>query len=565
MAESGDSSPHSAAATDDTHHDGSEAYAAAAAAAPAGHAPPPPVPVPAKVRLMVSYGGRIQPRPHDNQLAYVNGETKILSLERPLRFRDFAARLAALAGGSLGDVCVKYQLPGEDLDALVSVTNDEDLDHLVLEYDRLHLLRPAPGSSSGGGSNRGGGGGSTLRLRVFLFPVQPPPPPPPPQPSGLLEPKSAERHWFVEALNTFPQQQQPQPKQEKQQESVFAQQSPPPPQQQKQQESVFAQQQQQQQSPPPPPPQQQAKHETVFVQVQHQQQQPPPQTALQMAPPQPHMVLASASPDYLFGLDNGFVPPPAVKVKDPAGDPPTVRENVPVELPAKNDDRHPNPAPDHVAVSPAVPPAEFQRQIQELEKLQVADNATHQPPPAPAPAPAALSRNGSDDSLTRAYPPAAATPPANADYYLPKFPEKPPVPPPSSATAYLQMPGRYTSVAPPGSGADHAPVFFIPAPHGYFAAAASPGAATSYPAMYAVAPPSANANANANGNGSLPAVSNAAAYAPAPQVAYDSNGRAIYYTSMLPQYPSAANGMSAAGAVLGAEPAKPVAVKPTVS
>ncbi|CAN6279652.1 unnamed protein product [Urochloa humidicola] len=541
MAESGDSSPHSAAATDDTHHEGSESAAAAAVAAPpAGHAPPLP---PAKVRLMVSYGGRIQPRPHDNQLAYVNGETKILSLERPLRFADFAARLAALAG-NLGDICVKYQLPGEDLDALVSVTNDEDLEHLVLEYDRLHLLRPAPGS--GGGSNRG----STLRLRVFLFPVQSPPPPP--QPAGLLEPK-AERHWFVEALNTVPSL----PKQETSPPpppTVPAQQSPP----QQKQDSVFAHQ-----SSPP-----QAKQEAVFV-----QQPPPPQTVLQMPPPQPHMVIAS--PDYLFGLDNGFVPPPAVKVRDPAGDPPTVRENVPVELPAKNDDRHPNPAGDHVAVSPVVSPAEFQRQIQELEKLQVADNSTHQQPPAPAPAPAAapapapapapaLPRNGSDDSLTRAYPPAIATPPANADYYLPKFPEKPPVPPPSSAppaTAYLQMPGRYTSVAP-GSGADHAPVFFIPAPHGYFAATASPGA-TSYPAVYAVAPP--NANANGNGSAPSPAVSNATAYAPAPQVAYDSNGRAIYYTSMLPQYPSAVNGMSAAGAVLGAEPAKPVAVKPTVS
>lgn len=522
MADSGDSSPHSAAATDDTHHDASDPSAAATAAAGVTatvHAPPPPPP---KVRLMVSYGGRIQPRPHDNQLAYVNGETKILSLERPLRFADFAARLAALVGNP-GDFCVKYQLPGEDLDALVSVTNDEDLEHLVLEYDRLHLLRPAP-PSSGSGSSRGG---SNLRLRVFLFPVQAPPPPPP-QPSGLLDPKPEQRHWFVEALNTVPKQEVlpvPPP-----QES-----SPP----QKKQESVFAQQ-----SSPP-----QQKQESVSVLQQQQQQQPPP-TTVQVQPP---VVLTPVSPDYLFGLDNGFVPPPAVKVKDPAGDPPTVRENVPVELPAKNEDRAPNPAGggDHVAVSPVVSPAEFHRQIQELEKLQVADNASHQPP-------AALPRNGSDDSLTRAYPPAAA----NADYYIPKFPEKPPVPPPSSAppaTTYLQVPARYTSVAP-GSGTEHAPVFFIPAPHGYYATTASPGAPNSYSAVYAVAPPP-NANGNANGNG----MSNATAYAPAPQVAYDSNGRAIYYTSVLPQYPSAVNGMSVAGAGLGSEPAKPVAVKPTVS
>jgi hypothetical protein len=548
MAETGESSPNPAAAPEDTHHEGSEVPAAAVAAVhaqPQLQPQPRPPPQPSKVRLMVSYGGRIQPRPHDNQLAYVNGETKILSLERPVLFADFAARLTTLVGNAR-DVCVKYQLPGEDLDALISVTNDEDLEHLVVEYDRAHNNGPAAGSGSGRG-------GATPRLRVFLFPVQPPPPPPP---AGLLEPKADQRLYIVEALNTVSL-----PSSKLDPPPVPSHQSSPP--QQQKRESVFAQQSS---SPPPPPPQ--AKHEAVFV----QQAPPQPLTAFQMPPPpQPsHVVLTAAGPDYLFGLDNGFVPPPAVKVKDPAGDPPTVRENVPVEIPAKNDDRHPNPAGDHVAVSPVVSPAEYQRQIQELEKLQVADNATHQPPhPATAPAPthgpvpAALPRNGSDDSLARAYPPVTATPTSNAEYYIPKFPEKPPVPPLSSApppTTYVQVQGRYASVAP-GSGADHAPVFFIPAPHGYFAAAASPGA-TSYPAVYAVAPPSATAN------GSAPSavVSNATAYAPAPtQVAYDSNGRAIYYTSMLPQYPSAVNGMSAPGGVLGTEPAKQVAVKPTVS
>uniref|UniRef100_A0A0D9VMH6 PB1 domain-containing protein n=1 Tax=Leersia perrieri TaxID=77586 RepID=A0A0D9VMH6_9ORYZ len=522
MADSGDSSPHSAAATDDAHHDGTDAAAEK-------QAPAPPQP-PAKVRLMVSYGGRIQPRPHDHQLSYVNGDTKILSLERPLRFADFAVKLAALAGpGCHGDFCVKYQLPGEDLDALVSVTNDEDLEHLVLEYDRLHLLRPSPGSGAsaaagGGGSSRGG---STPRLRVFLFPVQSPPPPP--QPSGLLEPKQEQRGWFVDALNSV---------------------HPPP---------------------PPSPP-------------QLKQEQSPPPAAAPMPMPmlQPPVLQAQTEPDYLFGLDNGFVPPPAVKVKDPAGDPPTLKDNVPVEIPTKNDDRltttTTNPVSDHIVVSPVVSPGEYQRrQIQNLEKLQVADAAAaqQQQPPPPTPATAApppppptttttLPRNGSDDSLTRAYPPATITPTPTPEYYLPKYQEKPTAPPQSSApaTAFLPVPGRYTSVAP-GSGADHGPVFFIPAPpHGYFTtAAAAPGAA-SFPTMYAVAPH--NGNANANGNGPSAAASNAQAYA-APQVAYDSNGRAIYYTSMLPQYASAVNGVPAPATVLGADQAKPVAVKPTVS
>uniref|UniRef100_A0ACD5YYB1 Uncharacterized protein n=1 Tax=Avena sativa TaxID=4498 RepID=A0ACD5YYB1_AVESA len=562
MAESGDSSPLSAAATDDAHHDnnnGSDAAAAQVAPPPSSSLPPPP---PAKVRLMVSYGGRIQPRPHDNQLSYVNGETKILSIERPLRFPDFAARLTALAG-TKADICVKYQLPGEDLDALVSVTNDEDLEHLVIEYDRLHLFRNAPGSGSG--SSRGG---STPRLRVFLFPVVQAPPPlsplSPPAAVGVIEPKQEQREWYLDLRPA----------------------SPTP------------QQQYQQQSPQP-------KQETAPV------QSPPP--AVPMVMPQTLLVAPRTNPDYLFGFDpaggfdHSFVPPPAVKVKDPAGEPPTMRENVPVEIAPKIEERLPNPAAaDNTMVAPAISPTEFHLQIH--EKLQLADNATQQlpqapapvaaqhpppvpapalaqqPPPAPtqvavqqsppAPAPATpsapvapapqvtvpLPRNGSDDSLTRAYPPAPATTTTPPEYFVPKFPEKPQVLPQSSAppaAAFLQVqPGRYASVAP-GAGADHGPFYFIPAPHhhGYYTSTNPAG--TSY---YAVAPH--NGNGNGNGTAPAPAMSNAQAY---PQVAYDSNGRAVYYTGLLPQYPSPVNGMSSSAAVLGSEPSKPVAVKPTVS
>ncbi|KAI9113756.1 hypothetical protein K1719_015007 [Acacia pycnantha] len=42
------------------------------------------------------------------------------------------------------DVCFKYQLPGEDLDALISVTNDEDLEHMMVEYDCLYRASAKP-------------------------------------------------------------------------------------------------------------------------------------------------------------------------------------------------------------------------------------------------------------------------------------------------------------------------------------------------------------------------------------------------------------------------------------
>ncbi|CAN6450029.1 unnamed protein product [Victoria cruziana] len=139
-----------------------------------------------KVKFMCSFGGKIHPRPHDNQLSYVGGDTKILTVDRNIKLPAMAARLSSLWDTA---VCFKYQLPGEDLDALISVTNDEDLEHMMVEYDRLHRTTSKP-----------------ARLRLFLFPLgstssssssqalQPPP---------AAESKP-EHQWFVDALNSGP-------------------------------------------------------------------------------------------------------------------------------------------------------------------------------------------------------------------------------------------------------------------------------------------------------------------------------------------------------------------------
>lgn len=135
-----------------------------------------------KVKLMCSYGGKIHPRPHDNQLSYIGGETKILAVDRSIKFSVLFAKLAALCDS---DVCFKYQLPGEDLDALISVTNDDDLDHMMNEYDRLYRASPKP-----------------ARLRLFLFPASVQSPSLTPAHSfGSIEGRS-ERERFVDALNS---------------------------------------------------------------------------------------------------------------------------------------------------------------------------------------------------------------------------------------------------------------------------------------------------------------------------------------------------------------------------
>ncbi|XP_039171331.1 uncharacterized protein LOC104449201 [Eucalyptus grandis] len=139
-----------------------------------------PVPNSYRVRFMCSYGGQIQPRSHDNQLAYVGGETKILAVDRGVKFAPFMSKLSSLCGAAAPEPCFKYQLPGEDLDALISVTNDEDLEHMMLEYDRLCRASAKP-----------------ARLRLFLFPETGS------APASFADGEGkAGSQWFVDALNS---------------------------------------------------------------------------------------------------------------------------------------------------------------------------------------------------------------------------------------------------------------------------------------------------------------------------------------------------------------------------
>ncbi|XP_074310362.1 uncharacterized protein LOC141646341 [Silene latifolia] len=107
-----------------------------------------------KVKFMVSYGGKIKPRSHDNFLSYLGGDTKILSVDRNIKFTSFYSKLASVVSPDMTSFAFKYQLPGEDLDALISVTNDDDLELMMQEFDRVM---------------RGSIKVSSARLRLFLF------------------------------------------------------------------------------------------------------------------------------------------------------------------------------------------------------------------------------------------------------------------------------------------------------------------------------------------------------------------------------------------------------------
>lgn len=143
-----------------------------------------PGPLAGRLRLMCSYGGHIVPRPHDKTLCYVCGETRIVVVDRHTSLSDLTSRLAkTLLNGR--PFTLKYQLPNEDLDSLISVTTDEDLENMIDEYDRT-------------ASNSANAAAKPSRLRLFLFPIKPDVS----QSIGpILESSTSSDDWFLNALN----------------------------------------------------------------------------------------------------------------------------------------------------------------------------------------------------------------------------------------------------------------------------------------------------------------------------------------------------------------------------
>ncbi|XP_022725317.1 uncharacterized protein LOC111281852 [Durio zibethinus] len=104
-----------------------------------------------RVKFLCSYGGKILPRPGDANLKYVGGETRVVAVPRDIKFTELMKKLNSMVDG---DMILRYQVIPEELDALVTVKSDEDLKHMVDEYDRLE-------------------GEGTPKLRAFLFPSSP--------------------------------------------------------------------------------------------------------------------------------------------------------------------------------------------------------------------------------------------------------------------------------------------------------------------------------------------------------------------------------------------------------
>ncbi|KAK9063715.1 hypothetical protein SSX86_017587 [Deinandra increscens subsp. villosa] len=152
-----------------------------------------------KLRLMCSNGGHIVPRPHDKSLCYVGGETRMVAVDRHITLLDLTRRLSKTlfrssslsnstspppptpTPASAPSFTLKYQLPSEDLDSLISVTTDEDLENMIDEFERINERL-----------------NSSSRIRLFVFPTNPE------SVSSIgsfLENPVKSEDWFLNALN----------------------------------------------------------------------------------------------------------------------------------------------------------------------------------------------------------------------------------------------------------------------------------------------------------------------------------------------------------------------------
>ncbi|CAK8571287.1 unnamed protein product [Lathyrus sativus] len=85
------------------------------------------------IKFLCSYGGKILLRYPDGKLRYLGGHTRVVSVHRSVQFSELLPELEKLCGSFVTHFCC--QLSAEDLDALVSITSDEDLVNLIEEYD----------------------------------------------------------------------------------------------------------------------------------------------------------------------------------------------------------------------------------------------------------------------------------------------------------------------------------------------------------------------------------------------------------------------------------------------
>lgn len=91
-----------------------------------------------KIKFICSFGGAFLPRPSDGELRYVGGERHLLRIDQDMSWRELTCKTTKLIRQ---DHTIKYHLPGEQLNMLISITSDDDLRNMIDECIVLEASR----------------------------------------------------------------------------------------------------------------------------------------------------------------------------------------------------------------------------------------------------------------------------------------------------------------------------------------------------------------------------------------------------------------------------------------
>ncbi|CAN6212859.1 unnamed protein product, partial [Urochloa humidicola] len=101
--------------------------------------PPNPYQVqPRKIKFICNFGGTFLPRPSDGEIRYVGGERHLVQINQDMSWHELTCKTTKLIRR---DHIIKYHLPGEQLNMLISITSDDDLRNMIDECIVLEANR----------------------------------------------------------------------------------------------------------------------------------------------------------------------------------------------------------------------------------------------------------------------------------------------------------------------------------------------------------------------------------------------------------------------------------------
>ncbi|CAD6223050.1 unnamed protein product [Miscanthus lutarioriparius] len=94
-----------------------------------------------RMKFLCNFGGRFLPRPVDGKLRYVGGEKHLIQISQRLSWQELISKTTKLIRQAH---IVKYHLPGECVNVLISVSSDDDVQHMIDECIVLEESKERP-------------------------------------------------------------------------------------------------------------------------------------------------------------------------------------------------------------------------------------------------------------------------------------------------------------------------------------------------------------------------------------------------------------------------------------